>query len=354
MKNLLFSAFIALLILAFEAQAQDAISVEKIGRLTVEEILLRPTYSSIENKGGDFGFDDSSFKVRWQKDNNVSATIAVGSVLQKNIPAYYVSATPSDTLGFYEAYADYQGLYGRVRAGLQPLNFGFYGAQPNGERIFPRPLVYQQRMIGLRDYGVSFYTAHNGFYTELIGHNGEVDNKPADGNVWATARWGWGNDRNIRVQASAQTGRTKVVSTTAGSTNYAGFDNTKGALWRFGAFSAHWYPRKWEITAQALAGEREQTDLNGKDAVGGIFAAQFEIVNYIGDRWGWGLRHDEFDPNDKVNKDKQTQESLLLFMKSADSTSMLSFIFSKDLEEKNQTPDDQLLVSWRLTPFIGR
>lgn len=355
--NLSFTAMICLLVsvLSFvpfaaqNAHAQETLGYEKVGRLTVEEVLLRPTYISTEIKGGEFSLSDSSFKIRWQKDQNLSATVGVGSILERGIPAYYLSTTPDDALGFYEVYADYQGLYGRLRAGLQPLNFGFYGAQPGAERIFQRPLIYQNRIIGLRDYGVSFYTGHNGFYTELIGHNGEVDHKPNDGNLWVTARWGWSNERNLRVQVSAQTGRTKPVSTAEGDSTLAGWNRADSARWRFGALSVNWFPRRWEVTAQVMAGEREQ-----ESSEGGIFSAQLEVINYIGDRWGWGLRHDEFDPNDKQSGDKQMQVSGLLFVKSDDSTSLFSIVISKNLEEINQQSNDQVLLGWRLTPYIGR
>jgi hypothetical protein len=339
----------ALIILPAMAFGQDSKSLEKIGRLSIDEVLLRPTYISNETAGGEFNFGDSGFKVRWEKDGNISATIAVGSVLQKNVPAIYSSTEPADALGFYEAYADYQGIYGRVRAGLQPLNFGFYGAQPNGERIFQRPLIYSQHVFGLRDYGVSFFTAHNGYYTELIGHNGEVDNAAQDGNVWVTARWGWGNDRNLRVQMSAQTGRTKPIATTVGSTTLAGWDNTKSAIWRFGALSVNWYPRKWDVVAQITGGERDQNSQQS-----GIMSTQFEALNYIGRLWGAGFRHDQFEPNNKLSGDKQTQVSAVFFVKSEDATSLVSLIISKNFEEQNETPNDQMVVSWRLTPFVGR
>jgi hypothetical protein len=334
--------------------AQDIDSSEKVGHLTVEDVLLRPTYKSTESEGGQFGFGDSSFKVRWEKGQNISATIAVGSVLQKNVPEIYLAEAPADTLGFYEAYAEYKGVYGRVRAGLQPLEFGYYGSQPDMERIFPRPLLYQQRVIGLRDYGVGFYTTYNGYYTELIAHNGEVDQTAQDGDIWVTARWGWTNDRNIRVQFSGQTGHTKPVSTVAGSgasstTPLAGWDYTRSALWRFGSLSAHWYPSNWEISAQVTAGERVQDEVTS-----GLISTQFEVINYMGDNWGAGLRHDGFDPNNKISGDKQTQLSGLIFVKSSDSTSLVSVVYSKNFEEVNEIPNDEVMVSWRLTPFVGR
>lgn len=339
-----------ILFLAFSSSFAQTFDREKIGQLTVEEVLLRPTYVSEEVAGGTFNFGDSSFRVRWEKDKNISATIAIGSVLEKNLPVIYDKNEQEDDLGFYEAYADYKGLYGRIRAGLLTLNYGHYGSLLNLERIFPRPQIYTQRVIGLRDYGVSFYTSHNGYFTELIGHNGELDSKEQDGNIWTTARWGWSDDRRLAIQLSAQTGRTKPVSTVNGSngaTALAGWDNTASSLWRTGAFSIFWTPRRSEVVAQFFAGERVQGTTEGK-----MMSAQLELIHYFGDYWGLGFRHDEFDPNKNLDGDRQTQTSMLAFVKSADSSSLLSVILSKNIEEANERPNDQILVSWRLTPFV--
>src|SRR5688572_30400317 len=90
----------ALLWLPAVALGQDAKNLEKVGFITFEDILLRPTYVSNESAGGEFNFNDSGFKVRWQKDANISATIGVGSVSQKNVSAIYSATPPVNTLGF--------------------------------------------------------------------------------------------------------------------------------------------------------------------------------------------------------------------------------------------------------------
>lgn len=338
---------------AVAAAAVEEPQREKIGELFVEEVLLRPSYVSEEKAGGEFKFNDSNFKVRWKRDSNISATLAVGSELQRNLPVYYDSRELEDRLGFYEAYADYEGLYGRLRAGLLPLNFGYYGMQNSYDRIFPRPLLYTQRVMGLRDFGVAFYTEHNGFYTELIGHNGEIDANESDGAIWVTGRWGWSNGRNLLLQFSAQTGRTKPASTVngatilGGTTTLAGFDHLKSALWRFGSFSVRWHPRRWEVIAQVTAGEREQDKKSS-----GLHSAQLEVIHELGDHWGLGVRHDQLDPNDDLNGDRLTQMSMMVFVKSQDATSLLALILTKNVEETNERPNDQVVVSWRLTPFV--
>src|SRR5690606_34021741 len=132
------------------------------------------------------------------KDRKLSAYIAVGSTLSRNLPAYY-AVVPHEELGFYEAYGEYVGVNGQLRMGLIPLNFGYDGILDQSERIFKRALPYSERILGLRDLGLSYFTSHNGYYTEIVGHNGEIDNQQ-DGRLWTTGRWGWSNDRNFRAQ----------------------------------------------------------------------------------------------------------------------------------------------------------
>ncbi|MEK6556400.1 MAG: hypothetical protein AABZ31_14220 [Bdellovibrionota bacterium] len=319
---------------------------ESVGRIKVEEVLLRPTYFSQEKEGGEFSFEDSSISVEWQKDQNFSARLMIGSTLERSVNQIYLETEPDDALGFIEAYAQYTGIYGRVRAGLLPLNFGLAGMSEDYERIWPYSLLIEDRIIGLRDYGVSYYTSNNRFYTELVVHNGEVDTKPNDGNPWLTTRWGWKNEK-FQLQVTGQTGRTNKDTTTLGSPTIGGWDRTKNAQWRFVALSLQWRLRKWEVNFQATSGEAQQREDEKTLAL-----YQFDFIRYLGPNWGVGLRHDQYDPNTKAKDDRVSEESAIVFTKSDDATSLVSLVFTKVLEEQYQEPNDKLWLQWRLTPFV--
>ncbi len=319
---------------------------ESVGRIRLEEVLLRPTYFSQEKEGGEFSFQDSNVTVEWRKDENFSARFKIGSTLERGVPQIFLETAPDDELGFIEAYAQFSGVYGELRAGLVPLNFGLRGMSQDYERIWPYTILFEDRIIGLRDYGVSYYTGHNRFYTEFILHNGEVDTKPNDGNPWVTTRWGWEKEK-FQVQVSGQTGRSVKDTTNQGSQTLAGWDRSKNAQWRFVALSLAWRLKKWNINFQATAGEAEQGDDEKTLAL-----YQFDFMRHLGPNWGVGLRHDQFDRNTKSKNDLVSEESAMIYTKSTDSTSLLSLVFTKRLEEDKQVPNDKLWLQWRLTPFV--
>lgn len=334
-------ALMSLLMLLTRAHAD-----ESVGRIKVEEVLLRPTYFSEEKEGGEFSFADSSAVIEWHKDLNFSARLMIGSTLERGVPQIYQATEPDDQLGFVEAYAQFTGIYGYVRAGLLPLNFGLMGMKEDYERIWPHSLLFSERIVGQRDYGFSYYTGHNRFYTELVIHNGEVDTKPNDGNPWVTTRWGW-KDEKFHIQITGQTGRSVSEGTTSGSTEIAGWDRTKNAQWRFFALSMAWQSRRTEVNFQATAGEVDQSDKTKT-----LSLYQLDFVRHISPNWGVGFRHDQYDKNAKASDDRVSEESLMVFTKSSDATSLLSLVGTKVLEERNQIPNDKLWLQWRLTPFV--
>lgn len=325
----------------------SAFAGETVGRIKVEEILLRPTYFSEEGIGGQFSFQDSLVSFQWMKDENISAHITIGSLLERSVPVIYLENPPADQLGFIEAYAQYTGIYGHVKAGLVPLGFGSSGLEKNRERVWQKSMLFSERIVGERDYGLSFLTENNNYFTELTVHNGEVDQPNSDGNLWITTRWGWANGRKFQAQLSGQAGRTDAAATTAGSTTLAGWDRTLGSQWRFAGLSLAWRPRYWDIQIHGTFGEREQS---GK--TNSLMTYQVDFIRYVGRNWGYGLRHDQLDPNTKVQDDQVLRESAVLLNQSDDGTSLVSLVFTKRLEEKYQVPNDEVWLQWRVTPFV--
>lgn len=325
---------------------QSALANEKIGRFEFEQILLRPTYFSKEKEGGEFSFSDSSLSFRWLKDENLSGFVKLGSVLERRIHRLYLNTEPTEQLGFINVYAQYSGVYGALRAGLLPLNFGASGFEDDFDRIWPESRLFLNRYITKNDFGFGYFTENNRFYTEFIVHNGEVDHSPNDGNPWVTTRWGWRKER-FNVQLSGQTGRSVQAATANGSTTLGGWDRTRNAHWRTVSLGLNWQPRKWDIFFHATAGEAEQAKL--EKTWGHL---QFDFIRQLGANWGVGLRHEEIDDNRKMSGDKVSEESLLIYSKTQDSSSLISLVTTKVLEENRQTPNDQMWVQWRLTPYV--
>lgn len=336
--------FTLIVVLATVANTRPVFADEKIGTFAIDSVFLRPTFISDEVEGGQFSLTDSQFSLGWKKNNNLSASFTIGSELNRNLPIYYAAAE-QDRLGFIESYAQYQNVYGVVRFGLIPLHFGYDGHIKPGERYFNRSQIYSERIIGLTDVGVSFYTENNGYFTQLAAHNGEVDTQ-SDGRPWVTGIWGYTNSRNLRVQLSMQTGSVKKEISQGATTTLAAVTNGEAAKWRHGDLFVHWSPRNWNIVLEATGGEVQQGDTKG-----GYRAHMLEVSHFFSKNFGTGLRYDEFDPNNKTSGDRQTDSSLVFVAKSDDATSAFYLLGTKSNEQANERPNDQLRVVWVLTPY---
>jgi hypothetical protein len=334
---------IVMLFFALTLMMPTAFAGESIGTLSIDNVRLRAEFLSLEEQGADFNLQDSAFAVEWRKDNAISAYLAIGSELSRNLPIYY-NAIQQDRVGFYEAYGEFRGVYGTVQFGLIPLKFGYDGALSDDERLFNRAQPYSQRLIGLRDFGLSFSTENKGYYTMISAHNGEVDTE-SDGRVWATANWGYTNSRNFKTQLSLQSGSVKATQSTGSTNTIAGVDNTISAKWSNALLFMNWYPRQWNVVVQVGGGELEQTGIEG-----GYLSNMFEATRYFSKNFGTGFRYDQFDPNKNINGDKITEASLALVFKSSDSTSEIVLSGTKVTEEGNEVTNDQFRLVWLLTP----
>lgn len=336
--------FYFLAVLAFTVSSSLVFADEKVGVFSIESVYLRPTLSSVEEDGGQISLSDSQFSLLWSKDKNTSAHFTVGSELNRNLPVYYATL-PEDRLGFIEAYAEYKFVYGVLRAGLIPLNFGYDRVVKLSERYFDDSLLSTRRVIASTDLGVSFFTENVGYYTQIIAHNGEIDTE-SDGQIWVTGNWGYTNSRNVRVQLSLQTGRVEKDVSTGGTNTLGGVSNGNSALWRNGAFFVNWHPRNWNVVWQTFGGELVQGQYKSQYKSTLLSAEHFFSKNF-----GTGLRYDLFDPNSKVSGDIKTETSFVFIIKSVDSTSALYVLGTKSDEQANEIHDDRVQVVWLLTPF---
>jgi hypothetical protein len=331
-------------VLFFFACGGPLFADEKIGMFSIDSVFLRPEYISHEENGADISLSDSQFSLGWKKDNSFSAHMTVGSELQRNLPVYYATI-PEDRLGFIEAYALYQNVYGEFRFGLIPILFAYDGRIKPSERYYNRSQIYSHRVIGLTDQGLSFWTSHNGYYTQLAMHDGEIDTT-SDGRPWVTGLWGYTNDRNVRSQLSIQTGSVKKEVSLGATNSLAGVSNGDTAKWRSGNLFVNWYPRYWNIVFEFTGGEVQQGDDEGR-----YRAYMIEVSHFFTKNFGVGARYDDFDPNTDLTGDRQMDTSFVIVGKSDDSTSAFYLLGTKSNEQRGELPNDELRVVWVLTPY---
>ena len=326
--------------------SRQARADETVGTFSVDSVVLRPTYFSQEEQGGQFSLGDSEIGVLWRKNRHWSAHFDLGDTAYRNLPIYYNNGVNETQFGLVDGYAEYDGIYGRVRAGLIPIDFGYEGVLDDAHRYFLYSQSIANRLVALRDEGVSFYTEHNGYFTELTVHNGSVDQSNG-GDPWVTGDWGWSDSRTIRTMLSLQTGLVPAGLTTNDTAiDVANFQPGVTARVRNGAAFVEYTPLYWDVVAEIGGGEIVQNNKTGR--------YDYDLLQTIHDfsrNLAVGARYDYYDSDMGISGQAQTEFTALLMLKSDDASSNLIIEGTKHIYETNQIHDDQLRVEWLLTPF---
>lgn len=334
----------ALLLISMSALANPEKPGENLGRLKVSDVLLRPEFTLKEPQKGAFSLGDSSLAVEWDLRDEFSGVIRVGPRSLLNPLAHFTDTVNSDIV-LVEAYAQYTHPYlGRIRLGRQPILFGMEGQKTEGELIFPRPLLYQMRAMGLRDVGISYEIDNNNYYTSVMVHNGEGDTDK-DGRMWYTGRWGYRANR-FELGASGQTGTTTPESTASSNDTLAGVDPSKSAKWRIYGFHVVWTPPRLITELESYMGEMEQDKATRK-----FYTGHFDIGYEFSKKFSSHLRVDVFDPDNKVDDDAVYQGSVALVWTNESRNSRLILVGTKTHEEgHHQTANDEARLIWSLSP----
>ena len=176
-----------------------AFGADTLGRLNLQDVLLRPSFTIQDPQRGEFSIGESSFALQWSNDEIFSSYIMIGPRSLINVPLMYVNPMTfnADALTFVEAYASVHGAYGEFRFGMIPLEYGAEGQLREGEIVFPRSLIFERGLVGLRDLGASYSVGNGGFFTRVAVHNGEGGGTNRDGRLWYTGAWGWTNANNL-------------------------------------------------------------------------------------------------------------------------------------------------------------
>lgn len=322
-------------------------SQESAGTLSITEAMVRPTYFSKEKEGGEFLLGDSQFGIGWDLNEKLRTRFLLGSLTQRQAPIFYQSTEASDELGFIEAYGEFEGLYGKLRMGLMPIPLGYENRVPDRNLIFPVSQLFSSRLLARRDYGLSFYTENNGYFTEIMAHNGEVDEPNKDGNIWASSRWGWTDTRRWHVEFAMQVGRTEAESTSANGSNIADFDVNRTATWKFSLLSLNYFKRKWNVVLEGLYGDIEQDNFKNR-----VYSYHMDVTYMWTSSFGLAARYDQLDLNDRVEGDAQDISSLSFIFGAENETSRFFVTLSKKNEQGLEIPNDELRLSWRIRPYF--
>jgi hypothetical protein len=335
---------VLILFLIFQTPGSLA-ATEKLGRVELTDVLVKPTFLLKEPQEGEFDLNESSIEFAWYLENQLQANIRLGSRSLLNSMARYSEPNP-DELGLIEAFAQYSSVYGQVRAGLIPLQYGAEGAMNEREIYFQRSLLLERRVLPLRDVGLEYSVQHNGYYSDLKVHNGESQDN-VDGRMWVSGNWGWKDREKFKVGLAGLSGTTKPIATATSSDTLANVDETLPAKWRMGTFFLQWYPSEWKTVLEWTMGEVEQLD-----DVQGKFSGGHADLFYETKRWAAMIRWDYFEPNSQVKNDIERRASIGWIFKNQSQTAQLKLIGTKIEEDGAKVANDELWLIWQLSPLV--
>ncbi|MCB0357775.1 MAG: hypothetical protein KDD40_12235, partial [Bdellovibrionales bacterium] len=112
-------------------------AAEKLGTMAVDEVLLRPSFKVAEGQDAEFNIGESSFSLSWFKTQDLGGVIRIGPESLIN-PMLHFQDDVSDRIAIVEAFAQVKGVYGRLRMGLIPIEFGIEGSWLESEMTFSR------------------------------------------------------------------------------------------------------------------------------------------------------------------------------------------------------------------------
>lgn len=340
-------AFVACL-LPLHLSAQE-LEPEPLGTITVSDLLLAPRFSYSEPSRGHFQPGDSYIAVRWKRDEVLSAQVTLGTQSLINIPNRYTQIN-GDTVNVIEAYGQGDGSFGRFRAGLIPIPFGSEGGIAEGRLRFPRSLIFEKGIIGLRDHGVSYSISHERFNSDWAIHNGE-GGRDLDNKLWYTGRWGYTVPGKMRFGFAGQTGRTTPASTdplgafVTGSPPEAVMDLTKSSKFRIGNAFVNIDTRRFGLTLEATRGDVIQ------DVKRRFVAGHADVYIPVTAKIATLARYDYFDPK-RAAVDHTQYLTAGISYRTGHDTSEIYVFGTQELKPEPVSDVHRFMVMWKLTPQI--
>jgi hypothetical protein len=348
-KRLILGALIAFVCAVFAGTHASA--QESLGTLAVSGIFLEPSFVYAEPSRGAFEAGRSFLAVSWTREPYLSAVLKIGSRSLIGTPARYGPA-PVDQLALIEGYAQLDTQIGTLRGGLVPIEYSLEGGDSEERLRFPRSLLFENRAVNLRDYGVSYHMSTDGFFSDAAVHNGE-GGTDLDNRMWFTFRAGYQNGRAFKIGVSGSTGSTTPASTrpdpaiAAYPVKSAGYDVTQTARIRLAnGFVEGTYGRLTGLM-EVTAGDIQQDSGSNQ-----LRSGHADLDYNLSDQWSLLARYDSFDPTSAVN-DRVEDMMAGVALKSVYENSVL-YLFGSRLKYEGQATDvHRVLLIWRMTPIAN-
>jgi hypothetical protein len=302
-------------------------------QIILNDIFFQPTLRVIE--GGQGGFDPLQWslgaKTNFASWVDVQADIGASQLLY--LP-YWSQNQYTDPVALLDFVGTLHTVFGDVYAGETLVPWGLEGQMKEDQLWLPRDLLYENGAFPLRDLGVGLKTELNGFYMNVMVHNGEggaIGNE--DNRMFMTAQWGLMSGNNFNMGFSFTAGRV-APPLVANEIHLRGGN-------AFLAFNLSF------LNIQA-EGSYLQSISNPQTVDTFAFHTDAEIplsdhVNLIG-------RYEQYNPNTRVTSNIETRVygGGEIHSKNNVSRVFLLGVLNNDTQIPN--PGNEIRLMWRITP----
>lgn len=302
-------------------------------QIILSDFYFQPQVRSIE--GGQGGIDPLAWylgaKTNFASWVDFQVSVGASSLL------YRPTWAPNQTIGpiaVIDALATLHTLIGDVYAGQTLVPWGLEGQTKETQMWLPRDLLFENGAFPLRDVGVGIKTESNGFFMNLMAHNGEgADSGDVDNRMFLTSQWGISGPANSTFGISATAGRVAAPLMVSeehirGGNTFFGFNIFGLGLQAEGSYLQYiTVPQTIDTFAWHVDLEHPITS----------------HINFIG-------RYEQYNPNTRMTSNIQTRAYAGGEYHSKDNCSRLFLFAVQNQFSQTNGPGNQIQLAWRLSP----
>ncbi len=324
--------FFCLLLLSATVSAQEDNKLN-VPQITLSDFYFQPEIRAIE--GGKGGMDPLSWTLTAKTNfaSWVDLQVSVGATPLLYRPTW----APSQSLGpvaVIDALATLHSLIGDIYAGQSLVPWGLEGQTKESQLWLPRDLLFENGAFPLRDVGVGIKTEINGFYMNLMAHNGEGgDSGDQDNRMFVTSQWGFYGPANSTFGISATAGRVSVPLV-------VNEEHVRGGNLFFG----------FNIFGLGLQTEGSYLQYISAPQTVDTFAWHIDLEHPITDHINFIGRYEQYNPNTRVTSNIQTRAYAGGEYHSKDNSSRLFLFAVQNALSQSSVPGNQIQLAWRLSP----
>jgi hypothetical protein len=315
----------------------NAFSAEGPSLISFKEIYLQETIRAAEQTQG--GFDPFQWKLgvegKLQSDLQVNMSIGQTALLYR---PNWITASGGETVSLLEAQVLFKTSVVDIYAGQTLIPWGEEGSKEENELFIPRSFLYEKGLLPLRDLGAGVIARYEGLYFDIFAHSGEGGGyqQAGDNRLFVTGQWGYETPTEDRFGVSVTGGRYLSAASLSET-------RLKGGNMFFGLhiFSAYLEAEaSYFQSFVTTAGATTQTDLMAWH--GDLQLPASENVNLL-------YRYEQYNPNLKVASNILGRGYFGVEWHSRNSFSRFFIFLVKNNESLQETPNDELRLTWRIT-----